>query len=201
MPWSAPNRIATIVLSLLGIGYPVLVYFGLSSFSPRVILFLLLAAVVVRATLYLINRKYAQAGLALLVAAILSVAGIASELVAIRFYPVIVAGSLAAVFTVSLFSGMPVIERFARMRSAELDNYARAYTRKLTKVWIGFFIANGLIAAWTALFASLEIWTLYNGLISYVLIGILFVGEWPVRRFLRARHDRHTQNRPRQEPV
>ena len=89
--------------------------------------------------------------------------------------------------------------RFARLRTPELDDYAIGYTRILTAVWVSFFIANGSIAAWTALYASIDTWTLYNGLISYVLIAVLFVGEWPVRRILRARHDRKTQGSTGQE--
>jgi len=34
-----------------------------------------------------------------------------------------------------------------------------------------------------------EIWALYNGLISYGLMGLLFAGEWLVRRRVRARID------------
>ncbi|MDG4720873.1 MULTISPECIES: hypothetical protein [Thalassospira] len=199
MTWSAPNRVIAILLAILGAAYPVLVYFGLSIFSPRLILVLLIVAVLVRAGLFLGNGKRAQAASFLFIAIILASAGIASELVAIRFYPVIVSATLATLFGLSLVSGMPMIERFARLRSGELDAYAIGYTRKLTGIWVGFFIANGCIAAWTALFASIETWTLYNGLLSYVLIGVLFVGEWPVRRILRARHDRKSSEAPRQE--
>jgi len=199
MTWSAPSRVGAILLAILGIAYPVLVYFGLSIFSPRLILIMLIVAVVLRAALFLGSGKRAQAASFLVIAVILSSAGIASALVAIRFYPVIVSSTLAALFGLSLFSGMPMIERFARLRSGELDAYAIAYTRKLTGIWVGFFVLNGTVAAWTALYASIETWTLYNGLISYVLIGVLFVGEWPVRRILRARYDRKSQNNSRQE--
>ena len=84
-----------------------------------------------------------------------------------------------------------MFERFARLQTPELDTFGVIYTRRLTKVWIAFFIANGLVALWTALYATLEMWTLYNGLISYILIAALFVGEWPVRRIIKARHQRH----------
>lgn len=44
-----------------------------------------------------------------------------------------------------------------------------------------FFLVNGAIALFTALYSSDKIWALYNGLISYGLMGMLFVGEWLVR--------------------
>ncbi|OSQ28507.1 hypothetical protein [Thalassospira sp. MCCC 1A03138] len=194
MTWSVPKRIATILLAILGIIYPVLVYFGLTVFSPQIILIGLLILVLLRAASFALQKRYGPAGLAVLVAVIVAAGGIASELVAIRFYPVIVSLTMGTVFTVTLFTERPMVERLAQLKMPDLDAYSVAYTRKLTKVWIGFFALNAMIATWTALYASMEIWTLYNGLLSYGLIGILFIGEWPVRRFLRARHDRKTGN-------
>ena len=191
MTWSAPKRIVTIVLALLGIAYPVIVYFGLGVVSPRIILIAAIIFVLARAAMFFTARKYGAGLIASIVAVILGAAGFASEILALRFYPVIVSITLALVFTMSLFSGMPVIERFARLQTPSLDSFGVRYTRKLTKVWIMFFIANGLFALWTALYATLENWTLYNGLISYILIAVLFVGEWPVRRIIKSRHQHH----------
>ncbi len=190
MTWSVPKRIAALLLGVLGVTYPVLVYFGLSAFSPQFILIGLLIVVLLRAVTFALQKRYGPAGLAVLVAGIVAAGGLASELLAIRFYPVIVSLTMGAVFTVTLFTDRPMVERLARLKMPDLDDYSIAYTRKLTKVWIGFFAVNAMIATWTALYASMEIWTLYNGFLSYLLIGILFIGEWPVRRILRARHDR-----------
>ncbi|WP_033069051.1 hypothetical protein [Thalassospira australica] len=195
MAWSVPNRIITIVLALTGIAYPVVVYFGLSVVSPRVILVIAIAVVMLRAIMFFSAHKHGPGAIASVVALILILAGYASDILALRFYPVIVSATLALIFTLSLFSAMPLIERFARIQTPDLDDYGVAYTRILTKIWIGFFFINGLIAFWTALYASIEVWTLYNGLISYVLIAVLFFGEWPVRRILKARHQRHIDDR------
>ena len=64
---------------------------------------------------------------------------------------------------------------------------AYAIPRNVTWAWCGFFILNGAIASWTALYASLATWTLYNGAISYGLIAVMFTGEWLVRHQLRSR--------------
>ncbi|MFH1806776.1 MAG: hypothetical protein ABID63_17995 [Pseudomonadota bacterium] len=190
MSWSVLKRVATFALAGLGVAYPVLVYFGLTTFSPQIILTGLMIVVLLRATMFAVAKRYVATGLAVMVAIILAIAGIASELVAIRFYPVIVSLTMATVFTITLFSKTPMIERLARIKIPDLDDYAIAYTRTLTKVWIGFFMINAMIAGWTASCSNMEIWTLYNGLVSYILMGVLFVGEWPVRRILRAWHDR-----------
>jgi uncharacterized membrane protein len=56
------------------------------------------------------------------------------------------------------------------------------YTAKVTKVWCLFFLANGTVAAYTALYASREMWVFYNGFLGYCLMGALLAGEWLFRR-------------------
>jgi uncharacterized membrane protein len=51
----------------------------------------------------------------------------------------------------------------------------------VTQLWCAFFIANGAVAIYTALFGSRDDWALYNGLIAYLLMGGLFGGEWLYR--------------------
>jgi uncharacterized membrane protein len=82
-----------------------------------------------------------------------------------------------------------MVERMARLTEPDLPPEAIGYTRKVTQVWCGFFVINGSIALGTAIWASPEVWTLYNGVIAYVLMGLLFGGEYLVRlRFKRAHH-------------
>ena len=74
-----------------------------------------------------------------------------------------------------------MIERLARLQHPDLPPEGVIYTRRVTQVWCAFFIINGAMALSTALWASLEIWSLYNGLIAYVLMGGLFAAEYLVR--------------------
>ncbi|HCQ3818278.1 TPA: hypothetical protein OKD99_004577, partial [Escherichia coli] len=55
-------------------------------------------------------------------------------------------------------------------------------TRRVTQIWCGFFIINGGIALFTALYADMSLWTAWNGMIAYLLMGTLMAGEWLVRR-------------------
>jgi uncharacterized membrane protein len=75
----------------------------------------------------------------------------------------------------------------ARLQEPDLPESGVLYTRKVTLVWCAFFIMNAATALYTC-FESIEIWTLYNGLISYLLAGSLFAGEWIVRQFVRKEH-------------
>ena len=80
-----------------------------------------------------------------------------------------------------------MIERFARLQEPEFSDTAIAYTRKVTMVWCGFFVLNGSASLYTALFTDMATWTLYNGLIAYLLLGLLFIGEYLVRLRVKAR--------------
>lgn len=109
-------------------------------------------------------------------------AALLGQIDTILLYPVFVNFMLLITFGLSLQHPPTVIERMARLKEPELSAAAVAYTRTVTKVWCLFFVLNGMAALGTALFASIEIWTLYNGAIAYVLIGTLFCGEYLVRR-------------------
>jgi len=76
----------------------------------------------------------------------------------------------------------------ARDRQPDFPPAAVAYTRRVTQIWCGFFAVNGVIALYTALFASLQQWTFYNGFLAYLLMGFLFAGEYCARCFFRRRH-------------
>ncbi|CBL46067.1 Hypothetical protein HDN1F_24840 [gamma proteobacterium HdN1] len=107
---------------------------------------------------------------------------VANSTLAILCYPVLVSAAFAALFSWSLLYPPSMIERFARLQDPQLPHEAIAYTRTVTWVWLGFFIANGSISASIAAWGTMEQWTLYNGMISYCLMGILFSIEWLIRQ-------------------
>jgi uncharacterized membrane protein len=80
----------------------------------------------------------------------------------------------------------PLLLRLVRARGMPLSKYAPRYLTNLTLVWASFFAVNCLAALWTTT-ASMETWTLYNGLISYLLVGILLGAELLFRRHYKRR--------------
>jgi uncharacterized membrane protein len=52
-------------------------------------------------------------------------------------------------------------------------------------VWIVFFIINGSIAAWTVFYGSDFVWAIYNNAVAPVLIGIIFIVEFIVRKIVQ----------------
>lgn len=107
---------------------------------------------------------------------------------AARLYPVFMNATMLIAFALTLWKPPSMIERFARIGEPDLDANGVAYTRKVTWVWIGFFIVNGGVALWTVLHGSWLVWGVYNGGISYVLAGCLFAAEFGMRRIIRARN-------------
>ncbi len=175
----------TFWLTLLTLAYPVLVYFGLGhQIEPRWLALLLVAIALMRAAFGRERVWLVAAGGALVLAAFSFWGNQATPL---KLYPVLVSAALLCVFLLSLAYPPTVIERLARLHEPDLPASGVAYTRRVTQVWCGFFVLNGSVSLFTALFASDAVWALYNGAISYVMMGILFVGEWLFRKRVKAR--------------
>ena len=172
-----------ILLAILAVLYPVLAYVGLRYGSPDIVatgLILLLLLRYKLAKSVIIERAHVK----LFVSAVLVVLGysmLTDSSYGIRLYPVVMSLLFFAVFVLSLFSSQSLIERIARIKEPELPISAVNYTRKVTMVWCAFFLCNGGIAFYTALFSTIETWTIYNGFISYCLMALVGAGEWLVR--------------------
>jgi uncharacterized membrane protein len=107
----------------------------------------------------------------------------------LKLYPVLVSSVMLGVFGYSLVSPPSLIERIARMKEPDLPTAANQYMRRVTQVWCVFFLVNGSIALATAVWASPAVWSLYNGVISYLIMGLLFGGEYLVRLRFQRRHN------------
>ena len=169
--------------------YPLLVYFGLQRFEPRIIAacFLLVALIKL---VFLISNKTMRGNSVWLILAAATATGLTlwtGSLFGLKSYPILVNSILFIVFFSSLWQQQTTIERFARLQDPSLPDSGIAYTRKVTKVWCVFFVINGTLSTATLL-GSDQLWALYNGLIAYILIGLLFAGEYLVRRRVMASH-------------
>lgn len=100
-----------------------------------------------------------------------------------RLYPAVMAAIAFAVFAVTL-SRASLLEAFARVVGEKLDVRGTVYCRVVVWVWTCFLATHFVVTVLT-IFASDRIWVIYNGLVAYLLMGGLFVGEWIVRRRLR----------------
>lgn len=160
--------------------YPFAVYFGIHYLEPWKIASILLVLLGIRLIGSLCVKHWSSP--LLMVGMIYCGFAIwSNELLTLRFYPAIVNAVMLLLFSWSLLSPQSLIERIARIEHPDLPPEGIVYTRRVTQVWCVFFIVNGSIALVTALWSSFEVWSLYNGLIAYLLMGILFACEYIIR--------------------
>ncbi len=178
---SLGSRVITALLIL----YPGLVYLGLTYSRVSAVAVLLIVVSIGRLILSSQIRplgsstSWISAGGIVLAGTVL----LRGSAQAMLFYPTFVNLVLLTLFVHSLYSPPAVITVLARVREPELSATAIRYTRRVTVVWSLFFLLNGSIALYTALWTTAETWALYNGLIAYMLVGVLIGGE----RLVRAR--------------
>lgn len=177
------HRLIGLGLLLVGLTYPFIVYLGMGHLSPR--LFALMLGTLWLARVLSPRQTPLSRTLSIAALSFCLVLALADSSILLLGYPVLINLALLALFAGSLCSGMPIIERLARLQESELPPAAVRYTRKVTWVWAGFFSVNAAIATGLALWAPLTWWTLYTGLIAYLLMGLLFAGEWLVRQRVR----------------
>lgn len=113
----------------------------------------------------------------------------------LKLYSVVISATMLFVFGSSLFFKPNIIFRFAclgdkSIKGSSFESQVNDYCRKVTVVWCVFFILNGSISAFTALHdfgndvLNDKIWSVYNGGISYILMGLLFAVEFIVRKMV-----------------
>jgi uncharacterized membrane protein len=107
-------------------------------------------------------------------------AGIALSLAAL--VPIVMNFGVAALFGASLWRGDPLVSRFARLEGETLGADQERYCRRLTGVWSAYLSVLGAIGIAIAWHGDARIITWWAGMIDYVLVAALFVGELWYRR-------------------
>jgi uncharacterized membrane protein len=180
--WAPRGALAVLLL----LAYPVLTHAAVTTGLAYLAwtAWLCIAALVVLS----LPGPWGLAGFALLAAAPL----VADADALLKFPPVIINLALAAWFGRTLAPGEePMISWFGRLvRGTELAPDLERYTRWSTVVWTAFFVSMAAVAAVLAVWATPQIWSLFANGIDYLLVGVLFVGEYVFRR-VRYRHHEH----------
>jgi uncharacterized membrane protein len=184
-PRRGRQRISEALQGIFFLCYPLIVYFAYTRLETRTLALLLLLlygiSVAIRfrgsaAEIWGVLRQHL--GLALLIA----IAYATGDSTVLLFMPVVVSLYLLWTFSASLRRGMPMIERFARIVEDDLPDFTIPYCRAVTIVWCVFLAANALCVLVLALAAPIQWWALYAGLISYLLVGTLILGEFLVHK-------------------
>lgn len=113
----------------------------------------------------------------------------------LKLYSVVISATMLFVFGSSLFFKPNIIFRFAclgdkSVKGSSFEPQVNSYCKKVTVVWCVFFVLNGSVSAFTALHdfgndaLNDKIWSVYNGGISYIIMGLLFAVEFLVRKMV-----------------
>ncbi len=164
--------------------FPFLVYLTIDRVGLAPLGVLLVLGVLVRAWPFLRERLWLLSVAALLGLAYIFLLFSSGSSTLLKLYPTAVSIFLLGAFGGSIFYPPTVVQRFAVAAGMEVTPRTVAYTRGLTLLWCGFFLTNIVITSFIAVKASIEVWTLYNGLVSYVLMGVIFLGEFLYRRLV-----------------
>ena len=177
------------VLAALAL-YPLLVYFGLRRFGAFSMAAVLVVICALRFAALRASGAPARGGAQVwllcgggMVLALISIWRRSAD--AILYYPVLMNAGLLLVFAHSLAYPPTIAERIARLQTPDLPPAGVRYTRRVTIAWMVFFVGNGAAALYTALFASFEMWALYNGAVAYALIAAMFGAELVTRALLK----------------
>lgn len=109
--------------------------------------------------------------------------------------PVLIHLFLCGLFGLTLLPGRkPLISAYVEVQYESVPAAMYRYTRRVTAVWAGFFALMALQSLLLALFAPVQIWSLFVNFINYVFVLVLFLAEYTVRK--RVFHDRRHASFP-----
>lgn len=176
-----------ILISITLVGYPLLVWWLAQQERSNELLLVLLAVLLLQVVIQGIKNPKSWISVGVLIVVTLTFL-FTDQLTSVLLYPVWMNATMLTVFLLSLRFKPAIVTRLATLMEGELSEKAVVYTEKVTWVWAIFFLFNGIISVATVLSGDIDIWTLYNGFIAYVLMGLLFAIEWSVRRVVKDKH-------------
>lgn len=178
--------VLNILSALFIVASPWVLYWTLSQGDVTVAAVTLIAWVIVRTIPVLLSAKKEQRLAALQLPAIALVFAVLGWIFDQGVLLLVMPSATQAAFGLTFLRSLkatPLIEHFARMVKPDLSAPEQVHCRAWTRIW-GFYLlllaAIGLVLAATV---SLGIWTIYVGLVSYGLVGVLFAVEYVVRKY------------------
>jgi len=188
------------LFGLITVMYPILVFCALVVFKLPV-RYLSIGIIIFAITYSVINsRQYKGKHTAILFISplILCVIGVLSlclddSPIFIKLYPALTALAYLIIMTTSFFFPPPLAYYFidifdktikTKIPKEIFDNYCF----KASIVWCIFFVIDGTIAVTTAFYCSELVWGIYNGGITYCIMGLIFVGEFIVLKSIEKKY-------------
>lgn len=132
---------------VLGVAYPILIFISLTWLEPRQVALVVLGLVGVRLLTARFGAAVAFVKEVWIPAAAVGIVAMGTAIwndpMGLLIYPTLINAAFLATFGASLWAERPIVERFARLQAKDLSEAEVHYCRSVTKVWCGFFVANG----------------------------------------------------------
>lgn len=169
------------LMTCLFLAYPYLVYRGIETglvwIAPAIF-----AAIFLRQSLMSQNVriKWVKASIAI----VLLLGSYYMQTMTAKVLPILIQLLLMSFFGRTLLkNNQPsFVERFVRLQFPEFPEAITVYCRQLTMVWTGFFAMNVIIITVLAVWGAEYWWSFYNGVVIYLLMGLIIIIEYIYRR-------------------
>lgn len=174
-----------VVSTLFILASPWVLYWTLSQQQVGVAAVTLIAWVIVRSIPVLISARREQRAAALQLSAIALVFAVLGWISNNGTWLLVLPSATQATFGLAFLrslTGTPLIEHFARMVKPALSIAELAHCRRWTLIWGIYLLVLAALGLVLARWATLAVWTVYVGALSYVLVGVLFAVEYLVRK-------------------
>jgi len=103
--------------------------------------------------------------------------------------PIIINSLIFLIFISTLFgNSVPLISRFAKIIKPDAADEIMNYCRWVTWAWAIFFLAMAISSWFLSVYASIEMWSWFTNVLTYILVGLMFVAEYIIRKILMKAH-------------
>ncbi len=179
------RRTMRILSTLFILASPWVLYLTLSQDRIDIAAATLVGWVILRSLPTLVTAQRAQLAAALRLPAIALVFALLGWIFERGWMLLVLPSATQAAFGATFLRSLrstPLVEHFARMVKPRLSAGEIAHCRVWTALWGIYLILVAAVGLVFARLASLEVWTLYTGVVSYGLIGLLFAVEYTIRK-------------------
>jgi uncharacterized membrane protein len=117
--------------------------------------------------------------------------------IVIKLYPVLADIAYLTIMITSVFFPPPLAYYFIdifdkSMKTVIPKETFDRYCFKASLVWCVFFVLDGIAALITVFYGSDLIWGIYNGGITYAMMGLIFIGEFIILKKVKKKFE-HTE--------
>ena len=199
------RRHAKFLFGLVAILYPLLVFCALVVFNLPVrylsigIIAFAIGYSVINSRHYKGKKTIALFVSPVILCAIGAISLLMDSSLILKLYPALADLAYITIFTTSFFFPPPFafyfIDIFDKTIKAKIprEQFER-YCFKATLVWCVFFALDGIIAVITSFWGTDIIWGIYNSGITYVIMGLIFAGEFVILKMIVKQHSLKNDN-------